>query len=223
MMLGASVVPAPLWAAAIAPLPTRRDAMGVIPILTFNVSNTTAMWDRDPDKEGYGYQDSNSRLSEQGFFSYTGQTSKQALLSSAREASLNVNGTRKHNKLDKTGFLYVGRSYGMGSVAGFANVSGVQNPEWFQYNETGLRADVSCFYNQSIDLHLDQIVDDTFGVWQAYGTLADGSSAGCINYASWTNFDLFAWSCIYDAPNRRLQFQLIIGANSTVVSTDLTF
>jgi hypothetical protein len=197
--------------------------MGVIPIPTFNVSNTTAMWDRDPDKEGYGYQDSNSRLSEQGFFSYTGQTSKQALLSSAREASLNVNGTRKHNKLDKTGFLYVGRSYGMGSVAGFANVSGVQNPEWFQYNETGLRADVSCFYNQSIDLHLDQIVDDTFGVWQAYGTLADGSSAGCINYASWTNFDLFAWSCIYDAPNRRLQFQLIIGANSTVVSTDLTF
>jgi hypothetical protein len=223
MMLGASVVPAPLWAAAIAPLPTRRDATGVIHIPTFNVSNTTVMWDSDSDKEGYGYQNSDSWLSEQGFFSYTSQISKQALLSSAREASLSVNGTRKHNKLDKTGFSYVGRSYGMGSVAGFANVSGVQNPEWFRYNETGLRADVSCFYNQSIDLHLEQVHNDTFGVWQTYGTLADGSSARYIQYASWTNFDLFAWSCIYDAPNRRLQVQLITGANSTVVSADLTF
>jgi hypothetical protein len=56
LMIAASVAPAPLWAAAIAPLPAERNTTGVIDIPTFNTSNATALWSRDPSRQPFGSQ-----------------------------------------------------------------------------------------------------------------------------------------------------------------------
>jgi hypothetical protein len=220
LMLAASMAPAPLWAAAIAPLPAERNTTGVIDIPTFNTSNATALWNRDPSRQPFGSQGTDGWLSEQGFFTYDSQILRAALLASAREASLVANGTQRHNKLDKTGYIHIGRSYGMGSTAGFAQVAATRAPEWYQYNETGIRADVSCFYNRSIQYSFNRInrVGSPLGLWQSHGKLADGTTGGWINYAAWQDYELFAWTSVYDKPNRRIQMQLITGANSTNVS-----
>ncbi|KAH7359594.1 hypothetical protein BKA66DRAFT_445294 [Pyrenochaeta sp. MPI-SDFR-AT-0127] len=50
-------------------------------------------------------------------------------LPTTREASLIEEGINRHVKFDKTGFSYVGRSYGAGAAAGFPHFPDVVAPE----------------------------------------------------------------------------------------------
>jgi hypothetical protein len=209
VMVAGCLVPAPFWAAAIAPLPAERDISGTISIPTFNVSNATTLWEGDPSFAVLSHW-----LSEQGRFTFDIKDKKEALLVSAREASTLTNGVIKHAKLDRTGFTYEKRSYGTGASAGFTQSNGVNASNWYHFNETGFRTSISCFYNSSIESAFYKVSEENspIGVWQSQGKLADGSQGGYISYAAWMAQDLFAWNHVYNQPARKIQLQLFIGA-----------
>lgn len=213
VVLAVCMVPAPLWAAAITPLPAERVISSTISIPTFNVSNSTTLWNGDPSTAVL-----NQWMSEQGLFSFDMKYNRDALLASARGASTLTNGIQRHTKLDKTGYLYVNRSYGTGATAGFEDTNGVNASDSYRFNETGFGTHVSCFYNSSIEYAFNKVSEPSWPIsmWQSHGSLADGSLGGYISYTAWLQQDLFAWNNVYNKPARKLQLQFFTGvANET--------
>ena len=95
-------------------------------------------------------------------------------------------------------------------------------PDSYQYSELGLRTDIICFYNESISVGFYEVTDGDMpiGLWQSSGRVATGEQAGFITYAVWMPFDLFAWSHVYNKPERKIQLQLITGASPTNKTED---
>jgi hypothetical protein len=91
-------------------------------------------------------------------------------MASAPSAS-SLNGkARQHAKIDHSGYSYLGRSYGVGAVAGLEDVS--LQRSWVQgysYNEAGFLTTVSCIYNSTTNF---TIVDHGEpNIYWAKGTL----------------------------------------------------
>jgi len=99
------------------------------------------------------------------------------LVSSLSSATPPENGPRLHQKLDNTGFTYVGRSYGVGASVGLLDNAVTTNTLalFYSYIEDGYEATTACAYNESSGF----ILRDTTNVWvyEAYGELPD-SDAG---------------------------------------------
>ena len=111
-----------------------------------------------------------------------GASMTSTLLDSAAAASSNNSTPRVHPKSDGTLYSYIGRSYGLGSSVGLANItSPVLSPfSHYSYNETGYRTTVSCIYNDTSDWTLDvQYIPEDGGLpWLYYaaGALAPDSN-----------------------------------------------
>ncbi|KAF1847822.1 uncharacterized protein K460DRAFT_426644 [Cucurbitaria berberidis CBS 394.84] len=220
MVVLASMTPAPLWAAAISPHPAQRDVKSWIKIPTFNIRNTSALWDGELSTTFAGT--TGQWLVDQGLFSFDLNNFRGALQDSARAASVLTDGTIRHAKLDKTGFVYEGRSYGSGSGAGFTEIPDVKAPDSYQYFEQGLRTDVVCFYNDSIIAAFVEVTDkdQPINLWQTTGLVATGARAGFNTFAVWLPEDLFAWNHVYNKPERKIQLQLMTGASPTNKTQD---
>ncbi|KAJ4369720.1 hypothetical protein N0V83_005483 [Neocucurbitaria cava] len=60
----------------------------------------------------------------------------------------------------------------------------------------------------------------SINIWQSVGTLVTRAQAGFNNYAVWLPEDLFAWSHVYNKPERKIQLQLFTGADATNKTED---
>lgn len=83
---------------------------------------------------------------DKGFFADDPNEYTDSLLTSAQRASNQAN---LHPKLDNTGYTYIGRSFGTGSLIGFEPINDTRRPLDYTYHEVGIVADVQCYRNTS--------------------------------------------------------------------------
>jgi hypothetical protein len=123
------------------------------------------------------------------------------LLNSINQASGRNSSLPQIRKLDNTGYLYHGRSYGVASAIGLiapnqsSPARGAENGEIteFSYHEPGYQSNVKCIYNTSSALKLDKLTtwhNPGQGLWAA-GFWANGSlpNGDWLGFLSWGGFD----------------------------------
>ncbi|KAF2002965.1 hypothetical protein P154DRAFT_561474 [Amniculicola lignicola CBS 123094] len=66
-----------------------------------------------------------------------------------------------HTKLDRSGYSFIGRSYGAGGTVGLVPIPVVQFPLSYTFAEVGLQAQVECQYNQSSTFELKFVQSGT--------------------------------------------------------------
>lgn len=167
------VGPSALWNPAISPQPVIVDRVGEVTIPSY--SNTSFIHEY-PSEFGASITPQDVRVAK-GVFSYRVGISQQgAILSSASGATTVDGSERKHNKLDNTGFVYVGRSYGVGASVGLTDNTILNNnyAQNYSYAETGYNTRVKCMYNESTAFSLRPL-DSSGKVFQAIGQLPDSN------------------------------------------------
>ena len=119
-----------------------------------------------------------SNQTRKGLFTYgVGTAFQGAILSAASSAtSINTSLLLQHAKLDNTGFLYLGRSYGVGASVGLTDDDLVNNNYAVAYNytENGYNARVICTYNASTVFGL-KAVGGGSELYQTTGFLPDSN------------------------------------------------
>ncbi|RBR23989.1 uncharacterized protein FIESC28_03299 [Fusarium coffeatum] len=168
LLVSVSMVMSAIWAAAMTPVETFEYIQGTVQIPTWD--NITHIREY-PSEVGSTGPTKHTAL---GKFTYSvGIQMLGSLLASAASASPIHNSTRNHEKLDRTGYNYVGRSYGIGSSPGLGEVhfeAGRDILGW-QYQEVGYRSTVSCTYNTSTNFTL--FPEGGSMGWAAHGELPD--------------------------------------------------
>lgn len=115
-------------------------------------------------------------------------------------------------KLDKTGYLYKGRSYDAGSGSGLSDTEFDANrPQWYSYYELGLYSDFQCTRNSSSQFRLDNLNSgqDGYIVYLLTGTLQDGLPFTPLDgmtpmIFTYATHDAFAWGVSYDENRKRI-------------------
>ncbi|KAF2735532.1 hypothetical protein EJ04DRAFT_599911, partial [Polyplosphaeria fusca] len=209
MAIAASVVPAPLWAAAMTPLLATQEVTRSIDISTFRVSNTSAIFEGDGSVPTFG--GSPQWLTSQGLFGFD---ISSPLKESASVASAVINGYNNHAKLDQTGYIYQGRSYGAGGDAGFTEVHNTKALDSYQYTDRSFFADISCFYNESMEWEISQL-DRTTGTVAKWQFQRTEHPKAYFTYLAWLRNDLFAWNTVYNNRSRKISVNINTGAEGT--------
>lgn len=212
-----------MWAGALAPYTAERNTTQSFQIPTFDIMNSALLWNGDTNLNTTVDGAGKNWVTDLGLFSFEKASMRGPLQSSASDASFVTDGSRRHFKLDKTGYAYTNRSYGTGGIAGFVNFTGINAPDWYLYSEQGLGSTVKCFYNRSIDLHWQHAFVTPINVYQSYGTDADGGEVTYTNYMVYTQFSLFSWSISYTTTTNKIQLQIITGASSPSAEDDYDF
>ena len=118
--------------------------------------------------------DSGSFQDSRGRFSWSPVDLQGLLLNSAAEAS-DIKGEHLHPKLDKTGYSYRSRSYGLGSTVGLASFDMENQTTSYEFLESGFEANVSCIYNLTSAFSIKRAPEMpkswTIGMYYANGTL----------------------------------------------------
>jgi hypothetical protein len=169
-----SLFPAALWAGAITPVISSKISTKQILLPAF--TNITLL---DVGITGTLSNVKQSINTAKGIFTYLPEADIQGLLlNSAQDASSRTGGTNSHAKLDKTGYVYTGRSYGAGASVGL--VDGFTQPVTsYTYNETGFRTETQCIYNATSAFVLEELdTPDTWTieVFDATGSLPNGGT-----------------------------------------------
>lgn len=214
----AYMLPAPLWAAAIAPLTESRDLMRSVEISTFKTSNISSLWQGDDATATFTEGNYSQWLTDYGLFSFDIGLMKENLRESASGASTVLNGTNIHAKLDKTNFNYIGRSYGAGGDAGITYIPDTMDPLSYQYTNHGFNSTVSCFYNDSMSwdiVHLGANDNLPISMWQFQGGDATGESDAYWTYVAWLKEDLLAYQSVYDPAAQKIKVQINSGASGS--------
>jgi hypothetical protein len=123
-----------------------------------------------------------------------------------------------HQKLDKTGFLYLDRSYGVGAATGLVDVAGLSSPQWISYSEPGFHSEVSCIYNASSAYRIDKLDAPsgwTLSIYQAAGFYPTGASTGGWVYVGYSPMDIFSWGATYTNKTRRSYVSLTTAATAS--------
>ena len=161
-----------IWAPALTPIQSTASASATIPVPAF--TNTFGILDVFGDNSSY------TKNTNLGTFTYVPEFNLQGLiLNHAREASSRTGGINNHTKIDRTGYVYTARSFGMGASAGlndFFNNSPVIS---YTYQERGLRCTAACIYNQSLNFGLQEFQvpsDWDLQVYNVFGTLPNGDT-----------------------------------------------
>ncbi|KAL2687844.1 hypothetical protein Neosp_005413 [[Neocosmospora] mangrovei] len=168
LFVSVSMVFSAIWAAAMTPVETDESISGSIQIPSW--SNMTFIKEY-PSQVGSAGPTKHTAL---GKFSYSvGMQLLGSLLAGAAAASPIHNTSRMHEKLDSTGYTYVGRSYGVGSSVGLGKVNFKEGRDLlgWKYQEVGYAAKVHCIYNTSADFILYPPTQDI--VWTAQGEMPD--------------------------------------------------
>ena len=132
--LAFSIAPAAIWSAALTPIIAARATTETIYIPSFTNNNLSALFEGDDATSATGAGTLGQWPTDKGLFSFDPATIRGLILNSGSAAS-STNGSKPlHQKLDKTGFSYVGRSYGAGSAAGLVDVPAVSQPQSYNYN-----------------------------------------------------------------------------------------
>jgi hypothetical protein len=113
-----------------------------------------------------------------GTFSYSPSMNLQGLITTnAASASTRDGSPQVHSKDGKSGFLYHGRSHGVGTSVGL--VFDLASVESYQYKEHGYSTEIKCEYNTSTGYRLDLIQGSSDlsipDVYVAHGNLSNGN------------------------------------------------
>ncbi|KAL8718985.1 MAG: hypothetical protein Q9225_003943 [Loekoesia sp. 1 TL-2023] len=170
------LLPNVLWTGALTPILARATMMetGLLKIPRYSTSSNMT-WSTN---QRLGHGECNTVTNPSGIFSDCPvSTIQSSLLSRAAQASSNL--AQNHSKNDNSHYIYVGRSYGVGSAAGLTdkNLYGNRsnsNLLSYNYTEPGYLADVTCLYNSSSDFHLEQIQEGKPGNGIPYVYYATG-------------------------------------------------
>ena len=182
LFLAITLTPAALWAGALTPTgaaTTQQYDIDMATQATYWLANGAR---KDlPDMPG-----SNGTVNNvNGVFSFRPEFDIQSsLLASASTAS--AENTRNgistlHAKLDKTGFSYHDRSYGVGASAGLADDAVPTAATNYTYYEPGILTNMSCIYNDTAALDFNylsaplQEMSWLVSVWELQGQLPDGT------------------------------------------------
>lgn len=115
------------------------------------------------------------KATERGIFTFAPDLDLQGLvLNSAQDASDRNGGVSHHRKLDKSGYVYRGRSYGLAAAVGLE--TNFEPPATsYEFEETGLLAETSCIRNHTAEYELVPFdLGLTLQVYNAVGYLANG-------------------------------------------------
>ncbi|KAM0523136.1 hypothetical protein ACHAPE_001628 [Trichoderma viride] len=160
-----------LWAAALTPFQLWEDVDQTIVVPNWDDSTLIKEYPSEVGKEGATLQNLKGR------FSYSvGNQLLGSLLASASSATTIDGSPRIHEKLDKSKFTYIGRSYGIGSSIGLMDeeILGNSLALGYAFQEAGYKADVNCIYNVSSAFSLSSTVVDL--VYAASGPLPDSDN-----------------------------------------------
>ncbi|PVH88639.1 hypothetical protein DL98DRAFT_648000 [Cadophora sp. DSE1049] len=211
-----TLFPAALWSGSITPLLDDCALDTTIQAPTFQTSNISSIWDADKSNVTTGSGRLGQWQTDLGLFSFDPSTLRGLLLSSASSASARNGTGTPHAKLDKTGFVYTNRSYGMGSAAGFITTV-TSNPLSLSYLETGFESTVSCVYNRSSQFRLVALPNpnDGFRIFQPKGSYfkAQDETAWGVS-AGYVPDDMFSWVSEYSADLRSIFIPMTTAASS---------
>ncbi|KAJ6476860.1 hypothetical protein C8R45DRAFT_1157938 [Mycena sanguinolenta] len=144
------LLPALLWAAALAPIPSQTTSAGSLRLPAYPPDPSQMFWNQPS-----GARVADVTRNEKGVFTYTPAATLQAGILNSASAATGITGAPVHAKNDYSHLFYVGRSYGVGASAGLAAVSldsdvdGQQTPLQYLYQELGYMTSVNCWHNES--------------------------------------------------------------------------
>lgn len=127
-----------------------NPAVGIVDPHYFRGNLSTAL----PGAKEFNWTNQARWVAKQGLYTYDATTKREALTNAASDASLNRVQQKVYPRLDNTGYFYAGRSYRAGTAAGFAELRGVNEPQGYDYAETGFETHVSCHFNESMAFEL---------------------------------------------------------------------
>lgn len=168
-----SLVPAALWAGALTPVSATQVVHSHFSIPFYGPDPQNKFWNQtaaglNPDVNRSSY----------GSFSYNPvRTILGSLLDNAAAATAPNVSTQTHRKLDNTGYTYQGRSYGIGASVGLTEVPQHGILQNFTFLESGYMSNVTCWYNHTMDFHVEQVPIGSDGypyMWLAKGHISDG-------------------------------------------------
>ncbi|KAH8889056.1 hypothetical protein GQ53DRAFT_723854 [Thozetella sp. PMI_491] len=216
--LGFAVVPSALWAGAITPVSIM--IVETMPLQIPSYSNTTLMTADWQNRTGQPAVTNNM-----GLFTYSvGERFLGPLLQLAAGATTVDGSLPISQKLDHTGFNFVGRSYGVGIPAGLtdATLRANQRALSYRYQEPGYRATVSCIYNSSTLFHIDILVNNSdskdvtrnLSLWAAQGYLPNSESdLSWARYPGWTTDNIMALTVAVNPERPRRMLGIASGIN----------
>ncbi|KAF2800467.1 hypothetical protein K505DRAFT_1523 [Melanomma pulvis-pyrius CBS 109.77] len=215
LFIAFSLVPAAIWSGALTPNVISKNVTVpfTIPAIgTIDITENPLFGAKEGGDGGCPWITGD--FGEEKVASFHNCFNKLSLLYSAATASsINAIPGREeqkapvHAKLDRSGYSFIGRSYGTGGSVGFANISEVLSPLSLSFVETGLEAKVECTVNKTAEFRLEkQDVDIDLEVYNAIGngTLPEGLSANIGKFGlesthfGYLALDLFSWASAYN-------------------------
>ncbi|KAK7932077.1 hypothetical protein PG985_002789 [Apiospora marii] len=160
-----SFVPAALWSGAFTPIATTRPLVSTIAVPSYNETwSLRHVWGDDANY---------TRITPQGEFTFVPHFRQGGvIIDHARNTITPDGGITTQPKLDRTGYTYTTRSFGVGSSVGLAD--GFQpTPKAYRYSEIGVHTTVECLYNYSSQYHLQR--EDKPANWSLNVYTANGS------------------------------------------------
>ena len=76
------------------------------------------------------------------------------MLGAAAQALNQSGGISSHARLDKTGYVYAARSFGVGASVGLMDQAFPNTTKSYNYTELGLQSHTSCIYNDTADISM---------------------------------------------------------------------
>ncbi|KAJ7198998.1 hypothetical protein GGX14DRAFT_401629 [Mycena pura] len=146
------LLPASLWAAALAPIPSQSTIVGTLHTPSYPLDPTGEFWNKTSGARS-GNRVGNVTRNENGVFSFTPAAILHGPILNSASAAASVGPVQVHAKIDNSRLSYIGRSYGVGASAGLDNIvlegEGQRTSFLYMYREPGYMTDVNCWRNES--------------------------------------------------------------------------
>ena len=144
-----TLLPGALWAGAITPVNSLKPSTRQMQLPGWE--NTTTL-KNNYHSELRNLYDLNT---VEGLFTYRPDFDLQGpMLGMAAQASSQTGGISPHAKLDKTGYVYNARSFGVGASVGLMDYAFPNTTKSYDYTELGLQSHTSCIYNDTTALSI---------------------------------------------------------------------
>lgn len=153
-MPASSSVPAILWTGAITPIISSTTEVLEFDIPHYGPDPQNLYWNHTVQ-----FSESTINRTELGAFSFSpvrnilGSILDGAALATAPNATLQT-----HRKLDSTGHIFSGRSYGVGGSVGLAALPSQSGLQQYSFFEDGYMSLVTCQYNETMDFNISLAV-----------------------------------------------------------------
>ncbi|KAF2421164.1 hypothetical protein EJ08DRAFT_702143 [Tothia fuscella] len=142
-----AAIPATIWTGALTPVVTSKNVTSTTRIPQYVNMSLLKEYPSEIGKSGP------SLRNDKGFFTYSVGVQYAELLTQTLSTAISDEGSPRHHiKYDNSEFLYIGRSYGLGSSVGLIDDAFLGNSlaKSYQYQERGYESQVSCSYNTSV-------------------------------------------------------------------------